>query len=55
MLGAKQFIHAEPASPGQLGSVVNEPAMVSNNRFQRAVMDEVPRHESQRAAAEPGR
>ena len=27
----------------------------ANNRLQRTVMDKVPRHEGQRAAAEPGR
>jgi hypothetical protein len=30
-------------------------AQAPNNPLQRAVMDKVPRHECQRAAAEPGR
>ena len=30
-------------------------AQAHNNRFQRTVMDKVPRHMRQRAAAEPGR
>jgi hypothetical protein len=35
--------------------VVVPKRVTPNNRLQRTVMDKVPRHERQRAAAEPGR
>ena len=40
----------------QLGSISGTTGAVPhNNRLQRTVMDKVPRHIGQRAAAEPGR